>query len=304
MEPTGWQGPVAVLGAGAMGRGIAYSAAIAGATVRLLDTDPGQLSAAVAQIHRDLEDGVRRGKVTRQAAAAARDQLLATGDLSAALQDATVVIEAVVESLTVKQQLLADAQAAAAAGALIATNTSALSVTEIMATLPDPSRGVGMHFFNPVPKMRLCELVRGLQTSAATFDEAEAVARRMGKETIRVEDAPGFATSRLNAILGNEALQMVESGVATPEDIDTGARLALNHPMGPLEMLDLVGLDVRLAVLEHLESRLGPRFRPTNLHRNLLAAGRLGRKSGQGIYRYDADGRRIDEPSDVGRRPH
>jgi 3-hydroxybutyryl-CoA dehydrogenase len=191
--------------------------------------------------------------------------------------------------------VLRTAEAHAAADAVLATNTSAMSITEIVACLDDPSRGVGMHFFNPVPKMRLCELIRGLQTSADTLDRAEAAAHAMGKQTVRVEDLPGFATSRINALIGNEAMRMLEEGVASPADIDTAIRLGLNHPMGPLEMGDLVGWDTRLDILEYLAGTLGDRFRPTNLHRRLVAAGRLGRKSGHGVHRYDADGRRLDD---------
>jgi 3-hydroxybutyryl-CoA dehydrogenase len=195
--------------------------------------------------------------------------------------------------MDVKHQVLRTAEAHAAADAVLATNTSAMSITEIVACLDDPSRGVGMHFFNPVPKMKLCELIRGLQTSDVTLGRAEAAARAMGKETVRVEDLPGFATSRINALIGNEAMRMLEEGVASAEDIDTAIKLGLNHPMGPLEMGDLVGWDTRLDILEYLAGTLGDRFRPTNLHRRLVAAGRYGRKSGHGVHRYDEDGRRL-----------
>jgi 3-hydroxybutyryl-CoA dehydrogenase len=294
--------PVAVVGAGTMGRGIAYVAAVAGLETRLADVDPGQLETAGERIEADLRAGTERGKVPAEAADRARDLITATTDLPAACGGAGLVVEAVVERMDVKRQVLRQAEAAAPAGAVLATNTSALSITEIMAGLDDPGRGVGMHFFNPVPKMRLCELVWGLQTADATMDAADAAARRMGKQTVRVQDVPGFATSRLNALLGNEGFRMLEEGVASPEDIDAAARLGLNHPMGPLEMADLVGLDVRLHVLEHLAGTLGDRFRPTTVHRRLVAAGRLGRKAGRGVYRYDADGRRVDEPSDLGHR--
>jgi 3-hydroxybutyryl-CoA dehydrogenase len=293
---------VTVIGAGVMGRGIAYVAAVAGATTRLVDLDARQLQEAVRFVDRSLGAGVERGKVDPAAADRARD-LLSTGeDLAAGCDGADLVIEAVVERMDVKHEVLRTAEAHAAPDAVLATNTSAMSITEIASALQDPSRGVGMHFFNPVPKMRLCELVRGLQTSAATLDRAEEAARAMGKETVRVEDLPGFATSRLNALVGNEGMRMLEEGVASPEDIDTAVRLGLNHPMGPLEMGDLVGWDTRLDILEHLAGTLGERFRPTNLHRRLVAAGRAGRKSGRGVYRYDAEGRREQEPSDLG--PH
>lgn len=297
---SSWMRPVTVIGAGTMGRGIAYVAAVSGATVRLVDTDPDQLADAVRQIDADLDAGVERGKVDPDAAARARDLVTTTTDLAAGCDGAGLVVEAVLERMDVKHDVFRTAEAHAADDAVLATNTSALSITEIVGALDDPSRGVGMHFFNPVPKMRLCELIWGLQTSDTTMDAAEAAAKRMGKETVRVADLPGFATSRLNALIGNEGFRMLEEGVATPEDIDTAAKLGLNHPMGPLEMADLVGLDVRLAVLEHLADTLGERFRPTNVHRKLVAAGRLGRKSGRGIYRYE-DGRRTNDPSDLGR---
>jgi 3-hydroxybutyryl-CoA dehydrogenase len=282
---------VTVVGAGVMGRGIAYVAAVAGAETRLVDLDAEQLTAAVSHIERDLRTGVERGKLDEDAAEHARQRLTTGTDLAAGAQEAGLVVEAVVERMDVKHQVLTVAEANATADAVLATNTSAMSITEIVACLEDPSRGVGMHFFNPVPKMKLCELVRGLQTSAQTLDRAEAAARAMGKETVRVEDLPGFATSRINALIGNEAMRMLEEGVATAEDIDTAVKLGLNHPMGPLEMGDLVGWDTRLDILEYLADTLGDRFRPTNLHRRLVAAGRYGRKTGVGVHRYD-DGRR------------
>jgi 3-hydroxybutyryl-CoA dehydrogenase len=286
--------PVAVIGAGVMGRGIAYVAALAGATTRLVDLDVGQLEDAVAQLERDLVRGVERGKVSHDQADRARQLVSTTTDLATGCAGAELVVEAVVERIEVKHRVLATAERHAAPHAVLATNTSAMSVTDIMGCLADPGRGVGMHFFNPVPKMRLCELIRGLRTTDATMDVAEAAARAMGKQTVRVRDLPGFATSRINALLGNEAMRMLEEDLASPADIDTAVRLGLNHPMGPLEMGDLVGWDTRLAVLEYLEERLGDRFRPTDLHRRLVAEGRLGRKSGQGVHRYDQDGSRLE----------
>ncbi len=292
---------LAVIGAGTMGRGIAYAATVGGYEVRLNDVDAEQLDRATRRIEADLAAGVERGKVDAGTAEEARSRLRTTTDLEEACSGTALVIEAVVEAMDVKHDVFRRAEAAAPGDAVLATNTSALSITEIAAALDDPSRGVGMHFFNPVPKMKLCEVVVGLQASEGTVAAAEAAAGRMGKETVRVNDLPGFATSRLNALIGNEGFRMLEEAVATPEDIDTAAKLGLNHPMGPLEMADLVGLDVRLSVLEHLAETLGDRFRPTNVHRRLVAAGRLGRKTGRGIYRYDEDGRRVDEPSDLGR---
>lgn len=287
-----------VIGAGVMGRGIAQVAALAGSTTRLVDVSADQLGDAMAAIERDLDGGVTRGKLDPDLAAAALARITTTTDLRAGCDGADLVIEAVVERMDVKHQVLAAAEQAAAPDAVLATNTSALSVTEIAGGLDDPSRGVGMHFFNPVPRMRLCELIRGRATSPETLDRAEAAAHAMGKETVRVEDVAGFATSRINALIGAEAMRMLEDGVASAEDIDTAVRLGLNHPMGPLEMGDLVGWDTRLDILEYLAGELGDRFAPTELHRRLVAEGRLGRKSGRGVYRYDADGRRTPEGTD------
>jgi len=279
---------VTVLGAGVMGRGIAYvAAAVAGARTTLMDLDAQTLADAVDRIHLDVDAGVQRGKLDAEVAGQVTQRLRTETDVAAACDGADLVIEAVVERMDVKHEVLRTAESAAASDAILATNTSAMSITEIVACLEHPERGVGMHFFNPVPKMRLCELIRGLQTDAATMDRAEELARAMGKETVRVEDVPGFATSRINALIGNEAMRMFEEGVASAEDIDTAIRLGLNHPMGPLEMGDLVGWDTRLDILTYLADTLGERFRPTNLHRRMVAAGRLGRKSGRGIHRYD-----------------
>jgi 3-hydroxybutyryl-CoA dehydrogenase len=203
------------------------------------------------------------------------------------------VIEAAPESLPLKAELFAAAARHAPETALFASNTSALSITELAAAAGRPARFAGMHFFNPVHLMRLVELVRGLETAEATLAALAGVARAMGKEVIVVRDVPGFATSRINALLGNEAFRMLEQGVASAEDLDKAVTLGLNHPMGPFEMVDLVGLDVRLAILEHLHATLGEAYRPTALHRQYVRAGRLGRKSGRGVHRYDAEGRRI-----------
>jgi len=279
---------VTVLGAGVMGRGIGYvAAAVAGARTTLVDLDPDVLHDAVERIHLDVDAGVQRGKLDAEVAGQGTDRLRTNTDVAAGCDGADLVIEAVVERMDVKHEVLRTAESVAASDAVLATNTSAMSITEIMACLEHPERGVGMHFFNPVPKMKLCELIRGLQTDPTTMDRAEELARAMGKETVRVEDLPGFATSRINALIGNEAMRMLEERVASAEDIDTAIRLGLNHPMGPLEMGDLVGWDTRLDILEYLAGTLGERFRPTNLHRRMVAAGRLGRKSGRGVHRYD-----------------
>jgi 3-hydroxybutyryl-CoA dehydrogenase len=283
---------IAVIGAGTMGAGIAYVAAIGGLEVALHDAAPAGVARGVAQVRADLDGAVARGKLSADDAEAAWARVSPAAALAEAAAGADAVIEAIVEDLDAKQALFGELDRLAPQ-ALLATNTSALSVTRIVSVLADPGRGIGMHFFNPVRAMRLCELVVPDGTPDATIARAEELAARMGKETVRVRDVAGFATSRINAVIGNEAFHMLEQGVASAEDIDTAVRLGLNHPMGPLEMADLVGLDVRLAVVETLHRELGERYRPAATMERLVRTGRLGRKSGQGVYRYDADGRRI-----------
>lgn len=300
MPDDAFIGPLTVLGAGVMGAGIAATAAAHGLPVRLHDVARTQLDTAQERIMRDVAAGVAKGVLDEDLARSGLDQLVLTDVLAEACAGTALVIEAAPERLDLKRELFA-AVDALRPGVVVATNTSALPVTAIAAALPDPGRGIGMHFFNPVLRMRLCELVVGEGTTPETLALARAAATAMGRTSVVVQDRPGFATSRVNAIIGNEGLRMLEEGVASAEDIDTAVRLGLNHPMGPLEMIDLVGLDVRLAVLEHLEATLGERFTPTAVHRRLVAEGRLGRKSGRGVYRYDADGRRIPGSSDLDR---
>ena len=288
---------IAVLGAGTMGAGIAYVAAAAGMEVALHDANTGALDAGVQRIRADIQGAERRGKLSAEQADAAASRLRVPSTLEDAVARADLVVEAIIEDMLAKRGLVTAVERAAPIGAVIATNTSALSVTEIMAALDDPGRGVGMHFFNPVRAMRLCELVLGLETRDETVSAAETAAHAMGKETVRVRDVAGFATSRINAVIGNEAFFMLAEGVASAEDIDTAVRLGLNHPMGPLEMADMVGLDVRLAVLNELRRSLGDKYRPAPLMEQYVRAGRLGRKVGRGVYRYDGDGNRIDERS-------
>lgn len=286
---------IAVLGAGTMGRGIAQVAAQAGFATRLYDLRAEAVEAALAAISRQFERAVAKGAMVAEAAEAARHRLHPAAQLDAALAGVDLVIEAAPESLPLKLDLFRTLGREAPSEALLASNTSALSITELAAASGRAPRCAGMHFFNPVPQMRLLELVRGLQTSEATLATLRAVGERLGKEVVTVADVPGFATTRLNALLGNEAFRMLEQGVASAADLDRAARLGLNHPMGPFEMVDLVGLDVRLAILEHLHATLGEAFRPTNLQRRLVQAGRLGRKVGHGVFRYDGEGRRLDD---------
>jgi len=278
---------VAVLGAGTMGAGIAQVSAMAGFRTLLYDVDAERAEAGLSRIRSELAKGVERGKVE----AATRDRALAALEIRTALPGACdgvdLVIEAVPEDLALKISVLREAAEAAGPDAVIASNTSALSLTEIAQALPDPSRVVGMHFFNPVPRMKLLEIVRAYQTSEETLAVARHVAERMGKEAIVVQDVPGFASSRLGIALGMEAIRMVESGVASPEEIDKAMKLGYGHPMGPLELTDLVGLDVRLAIAEHLHRELGgTQFQPPQLLKRMVKAGKLGRKTGEGFYKY------------------
>ena len=275
-----------------MGAGIAYVAAAAGLDVGLYDIDQAAVDAGIDRVRRDLDGAVARNRMSAEEAEQALSRITGSSDLAPAVADSDVVVEAVVEDMAVKRRLFSDVEALVRDDTVLATNTSALSVTEIMSALDDPARGVGMHFFNPVRAMKLCELVLGLETSEQTVRRAEEVAHAVGKETVRVRDVAGFATSRINAVIGNEAFFMLAEGVASAEDIDTAVRLGLNHPMGPLEMADMVGLDVRLAVLQELRRSLGDKYRPAPLMETYVRAGRLGRKVGRGVYDYDADGNR------------
>lgn len=281
---------ITVLGAGTMGSGIAHVAALGGFSAHLYDVDEEPLRRAEQRIHNNVDKGVELGKVDAERAAEAKTRLRLHTDLAAAVAEADLVIEAAPESMALKLELFDKVVCAAPAEALLASNTSGLSITEMAASTGRPERFAGMHFFNPVHIMRLLELVRGLETDDETLAALRDVGERMGKEVVVVRDVPGFATSRINALIGNEAFRMLEQGVASAEDIDKALKLGLNHPMGPFEMVDLVGLDVRLAILEHLQATLGETFRPTNLMRQYVKAGRLGRKTGRGVYTYDEPG--------------
>ena len=285
---------VAVLGAGTMGRGIAHVAALAGFDTELYDVDGKALARAEESIHKNLDKGVALGKVTPEDAAAAKERLALDTDLAAAVEEADLVIEAAPESMALKVELFRKVADFATPRALFASNTSSLSVTEMAAASGRAERFAGLHFFNPVHLMKLLEIVRGLETSDQTIAELREVGEAMGKTCVVVRDFPGFATSRINALIGNEAFRMLEQGVASAAEIDQAIKLGLNHPMGPFEMADLVGLDVRLAILEHLHATLGETFRPSNLMRQYVQAGRTGRKAGRGVYDYDADGKRIE----------
>lgn len=276
---------VAVVGAGVMGHGIAQVAAMAGHLVALHDMASGPLEAAMARVAANLDKGVRLGKVDASVRAGALGRLAAVPMLDAAVDGADLVVEAVPEILSLKADLLGQVAGLAAQDAILATNTSSLSIDEIGADLPAPERFLGLHFFNPVHVMALVEVVKGERTSAEVAERAVGFVRGLGKEPVVVADSPGFASSRLGIVLGMEAIRMVEAGVASPEDIDKAMTLGYRHPMGPLRLTDLVGLDVRLDIARYLHEKLGSEaFRPPALLERMVAEGRLGKKSGQGFY--------------------
>ena len=277
---------LAVLGAGTMGHGIAHAALTAGYETRLFDVNKAALDKGRAAIEAIVAKGVELGKVTPGDAEAIGQRLSTTSDLAAALQDVDFVIEAAPEQIDIKLALLADVQRSAPTRAVVASNTSALSISEMAGSLDDPTRVAGMHFFNPVHKMKLVEIVRAMQTSNQTLAAVEDVAHRMGKETVLVRESPGFITTRVNASIGNEAFYMLMEGVASARDIDKALRLGLNHPMGPFELVDLVGLDTRLSILQYLHRTLGEKYKPCPLLEEYVKAGRLGRKVGKGVFEY------------------
>ncbi|MGU1498776.1 3-hydroxyacyl-CoA dehydrogenase [Pseudomonas aeruginosa] len=283
---------IVVVGAGLMGTGIAHGFASSGYPTVLVDTNAESLARARDNIGKILSDGVALGKVSAESAEASLARLVTSGDLSEAARGADWLVETVSEKLEVKRAVVAQAEPLLAPSAIIATNTSALSVTEIAASLAAPERVIGMHFFNPVHKMKLVELVRGLATSDEVLVRTRALCDAMGKTSIVVNESPGLTTSRMSALLGNEAMYMLQEGTASAEDIDIALRLGFNHPMGPLELGDLTGWDTRLSVLRYLHQTLGEKFRPCPLIIKMVAAGRLGRKTGHGVYRYE-DGKRV-----------
>jgi 3-hydroxybutyryl-CoA dehydrogenase len=277
---------IAVLGAGTMGHGIAHAAAASGFDTRLFDVNEAALARAREQVAAVFRKAVELGKATAGDADAGLARLATTSDIAEAVQDCDLIIEAAPERIDLKMRLMADIDRLAPPDAVVATNTSALSITEMAGSIRNPARVAGMHFFNPVHKMKLIEIVRALESSAGTLDTIEAVARKMGKETVVVRESPGFITSRVNASIGNEAFYMLMEGVASARDIDKALKLGLNHPMGPFELVDLVGLDTRLSILEYLHRSLGEKYRPCPLLAQYVKAGRLGRKVGKGVYEY------------------
>ncbi|HEY0349272.1 MAG TPA: 3-hydroxyacyl-CoA dehydrogenase family protein [Pyrinomonadaceae bacterium] len=278
---------IGVLGAGTMGHGIAQVAAAAGFDVVLRDINDDLVARGRQAIERNLAKGIERGKITEEQKQQTLSRITTTSELSE-LAAADLIIEAAPENLDLKQNLLRECEAVTPATCIWATNTSSLSISEIASGSARPHKIVGMHFFNPVHIMRLVEIVVGRQTSDDTTTAVRQVAQQMKKEPIVVRDFPGFASSRLGVTLGLEAMRMVEQGVASARDIDTAMELGYNHPMGPLRLTDLVGLDVRLSIAEYLHSKLGSEtFRPPEILRRLVSEGKLGKKSGEGFYRWN-----------------
>jgi 3-hydroxybutyryl-CoA dehydrogenase len=273
-----------------MGHGIAYVASAAGYEVRLADADASTLATGMRRIREAFEKAIERGKATAESRDGALARLTSATSASEAAKDADIVIEAVPERLELKQSIFRDLERSVATSAILGSNTSSLSISRIADGLANPTRVVGLHFFNPVPVMKLLEIVRGERTTDEVVETARTFATSLGKTAIVVRDSPGFATSRLGVVLGLEAIRMLEQGVASAEDIDRAMELGYNHPMGPLRLTDVVGLDVRLAIAEHLHATLGDdTYEPPALLRRLVGEGKLGKKSGQGFYIWEKD---------------
>ena len=277
---------IAVIGAGIMGRGIAHSAAVGGYRTILEDIVPASLRRAESEIRANLDKAVELGKVSKEAADTAHSRIEYAGSVEEAAREADLVIEAVPEEMESKIEIFTLLDKVCRPETILASNTSSFSITEVASVTYRAAKCLGMHFFNPVHKMKLLEIVRGLETDEATLAACSEVGRNMGKEVVVIRESPGFITSRINAMIGNEAFNMLQEGVASAADIDKALKLGLNHPMGPFEMVDLVGLDTRLHILEYLHKTLGEKFRPSALMVQYVKAGRLGRKSGRGVYDY------------------
>lgn len=277
---------IAVMGAGIMGRGIAHVAALGGYRTILEDISPTALKNAESEIRAILEKAVDLGKITPAKAEEAAKKIQLSDSVAEAAREADLVIEAVPEELKAKIEIFTQLDSCCPPHAVLASNTSSLSITEIASVTQRASKCVGMHFFNPVHKMKLLEIVRALETDDETIQAAVEVGQQMKKETVVIRESPGFVTSRINAMIGNEAFYMLQEGIASAEDIDKALKLGLNHPMGPFELVDLVGLDTRLHILEYLHKSLGDKYRPCPLLAQYVKAGRLGRKTGRGVFEY------------------
>lgn len=280
---------IAVIGAGTMGQGIAHVAALGGYRTVLEDVLPAALRKAQDEIRGNLDKAVELKKVLPDDATAALNRLEYANRPEEAAREADLVIEAVPEEMESKIEIFTLLDKVCRPETILASNTSSLSITEIASVTYRPKKCVGMHFFNPVHKMKLLEIVRALETDEQTLLAAAQVGRRMDKEVVVIRESPGFITSRVNAMIGNEAFYMLQEGVASASDIDKALKLGLNHPMGPFELVDMVGLDTRLHILEYLHRSLGEKYRPAPLLVQYVKAGRLGRKSGRGVYDYPAE---------------
>jgi 3-hydroxybutyryl-CoA dehydrogenase len=277
---------IAVIGAGIMGRGIAHAAAVGGYRTILEDILPNALRRAETEIRTNLDKAVELGKVTPADANAAFGRLEYASSVEEAARQADLVIEAVPEEMESKIEIFTLLDKVCRPTTILASNTSSLSITEIASVTYRAKKIVGMHFFNPVHKMKLLEIVRALETDDDTLASAVEVGKQMKKEVVVIKESPGFITSRINAMIGNEAFYMLQEGIASASDIDKALKLGLNHPMGPFELVDLVGLDTRLHILEYLHKSLGEKFRPAPLLVQYVKAGRLGRKAGRGVFEY------------------
>lgn len=275
-----------VIGAGLMGTGIAHVSALGGIQATLVDISSEILEKALGKIKGRVQKGIELKKIDREIMEQCLSRLKLEMDLEKGVREADMVIEAVPEKIELKLEVFRKVDQLCREDVIFASNTSALSITEMAAVTQRPEKCIGMHFFNPVHLMRLVEIVRGLETGDDTYQITKRVAESMGKETVEVKESPGFVTSRINVLIGNEAFYLLQEGVASAEDIDRALKLGLNHPMGPFELVDLVGLDTRLSVLEFLHGRLGEKYRPCPLLVKYVKAGRLGRKTGKGVYDY------------------
>lgn len=282
---------VGVVGSGLMGRGIAQVAAQSGYLVIMQDVSEKALESALKVIAKELDKGIERGKTTEELKAKTLANITTTTDLNS-LSVVDFVIEAAPEDLTIKWPIFETLDKICRKDVILATNTTSQSITEIASVTKRTDKVIGLHFFNPVHKMKLVEMVNGLETSKETIEIAKELSISFGKEVVAIKEFPGFVTSRLNAVIGNEAFNMLMEGLGSPEDIDKAVKLGLNHPMGPFEMIDLVGLDTRLKSLEYLHKMLGDKYRPCPLHVQYVKAGRFGRKCGKGVYEYDEDGKK------------
>lgn len=275
-----------VIGSGVMGRGIAYVSSLGGFETVLIDVEEKQLQNAQQEINSIFEKGIARGKVSFDEAETAKARLKYSNFLAENVKDADLIIEAVPEKIDIKKTIFEVVDQHAPEHCLFASNTSTMSPTEIASFTKRPEKVIAMHFFNPVHKMPLVEIIRGLETSDETAEAVRKAAIQMGKETVIVNEFPGFVTSRISALVGNEAFYMLQEGLGSPEDIDKAIKLGLNYPMGPFELGDLVGLDTRLNNLKYLHEKLGEKYRPAPLLEQYVKAGRLGRKTGRGVYDY------------------